>query len=174
MEQSSDCIYREELGMPGFVMWSLLVSMIMTPLIVIFAYSVQPPDAAIRRLITHSPSGSAIALIILAASVVPNLWWLFAIKARAAVLTVMADGVHLSRTFTGAKARVIPFSLISGCRIPESKPTYSELNHMMRKGGFWGLGNTSLVELETTDGEKLLVGTRRPDELASAIQARLV
>ena len=173
MEQSDNWIYREELRLPGPVRWLIVGSVVLMPLYVYIAYCFLPADSGIRGAITGSPNGPTIAIAAVAVLLISELWWVYVIATRAAVLTVMADGIHLSRTPMGGKAQIIPFSLISGCRIPESRPTYAELKAVARDSRLWGIGNTELVELSMADGGRFLIGTRRPDELASVIRARL-
>ncbi len=111
-----------------------------------------------------------VVILLLSGLIVPALFWVLRLYVR-----VEPDGVHIR--FWPLPERVIAYSRIVRC--------YPRTYHPIGEYGGWGIrygwsagraynvsGNRG-VQLELTDGKRVLIGSQRAEELAAAIGSHL-
>ena len=109
-------------------------------------------------------------------------WLLFGIGLPAIFLfgnlrtAVRGDGIYVRFWPFHFSDRKMPFTEIARCEVREYKPVreYGGWGIKCGKGGWsYTMSGNRGVQLEFTDGKRLLIGSQRADELGHAILSRL-
>ncbi len=165
--------YREE---QRFRQWWLLLLLAVAAgaPVAIFAYGI------IQQIVLGKPFGNnpvsdaaligmAVPILLVVAAVVALIF------AARLVIEVRDDGLHVA--FWPLMRRRVPFDQIKSA---EAR-TYSPIREYggwgirwnLRRGTAYNVSGKQGVQLKLADGRSILVGSRRPEELAKAIQERL-
>jgi hypothetical protein len=90
------------------------------------------------------------------------------------IVEVREGGIHIG--FFPLHSRIIPFGNIKSCEVRQYRPIGDYGGWGIRwgfgKGWAYNVSGNRGVQLELADGKRLLIGSRQPEELARAIQAK--
>ena len=90
-------------------------------------------------------------------------------------LTVEVDDNEIRLQFgDGPIGRVIPLTDISGCKTIRTSPLQGWGIRFTGDGWLYNIYGLDAVELSLNNGKRVLIGTDQPDQLAAAIDGRLI
>lgn len=161
--------YRETQGFRQWWLWLLLVGSVLLT-VGVFGYGIY------RQIIQETPWGdnpmSDTALVVTGAvTIIFTLGMAVAILSARLITEVRSDGLHIR--FFPLRWRTIPFETIASYQARTYRP--------VRDYGGWGIrwgregkayttGGNEGLQLILNDGEKLLIGSRRAEELEAAVR----
>jgi hypothetical protein len=111
-------------------------------------------------------------LLVGGGSIAFSLLLVWAMRVMRLKTRVDGQGVHLH--FVLLRRRSVPFAEITGCEVVDYRPLRDYGGWGIRRGrGGWAynVSGSRGVRLELSDGQHLLVGSRRPEQLHAAIEA---
>ena len=172
--QTTDVFFREEQRFNQFWIRLLLIGLVVM-VVGLYGYGLVEQLVYDRPWGNNPISDTGLVLAALAqAALVAGLIWLF--RAMRLVTEVRSDGLHVR--FVPFVRKHVPFASIRRCEARTYRPV-AEYGGWGIRFGWGGRGKAYTVrgdrgvQLEFTDGKRLLIGSQRADELEAAIRSHL-